>query len=58
MLVNISKTFHEDFLNVFFLSYRATERTALNSVLGIFHANRAIIGHTSSVAFAIIRHTS
>ena len=41
MLVNISMAFHEDILNGF-LSYRATERTALYSVLGIAQVQRGI----------------
>ena len=52
MLVKISMAFHEDILNGF-LSYGDTERTALYSVLGIFHersyANRAIIKHSTLI---------
>ena len=47
MLVNISVTFHDDIFN----GFQVTERTALYSVLGIFHersyANGAIIEHTT-----------
>ena len=41
VLVNISMTFHEDILNGF-PSYRATERTALYSVLGMAKVQRGI----------------
>ena len=41
LFVNISMTFHEDILNIF-LSYRATERMALYSVLGIAKVQRGI----------------
>ena len=41
MLVNIVVTFHEDILNGF-SSYRAKERTALYSILGIAKVQRDI----------------